>query len=106
MSGDAAAPLPGCALTPAGWPASLCRAARAGDASSHPSPASGERKARQTEGEHGGASKAAEQLPRPLNTRKEAIAENAECNLQYVRKSSVGLRGQVRLVSACNGCCL
>lgn len=106
MPGDAAVPLPGCALAPAGWRASLCGAARAGDTSSRPSPASGETKARQTEGERGVASEATEQLPKPLNTHKEAIAENAECNLWYVRKPSVGFHGQARLVSACNGCCL
>lgn len=69
-------------------------------------PASGERKAQQTGGERGDASEAAEQLPRPLSTHKEATAENAECNSQYVRKASVGFHGPVRLVSALNGCCL
>lgn len=86
--------------------ASLCRAAGAGDASSHPNPASGVRKARQTKGKHWVASEAAEQLPRPLNTRKEAIAENAECKSQYVRKSPVGFCGKQGLfllvtVAAC-----
>ena len=106
MSGGAADHLPGCALALAGWRASLCRAAGAGDAASHPSTASGQSKARQTEGEHGGASGAAKQLPRPLSMREEATAENAECNSQYIRKSSVGFRGQVRLVSARYWCCL
>lgn len=48
MSGNTAAPLPGSVLAQAIWQAALCRPARAGNASSHPSPGSGERKARQT----------------------------------------------------------
>lgn len=80
MSGNIAALLPGSVLAPAIWQATLCRPARAGNASSHPSPGRGERKARQTEVEHRAASEAAEQLLVPLTTPKEATTENAECN--------------------------
>lgn len=71
---------------------------------SAPKPSEWLKKGMANKGERGDSLEVQEQLPQTLNTYKEATAENAESDLQCVRKSVRFLR-LLRFVSACNGCC-